>query len=399
MNGNFNLDQCMKCSACMASCPVLAVNPAFPGPKRGGPDQERFRLKGPGYFDGSLKYCLNCKRCEVACPSGVLVGDIIQSAKIKNSPHIPKIRDAILASTDIVGTLSSLAAPIVNTSMRAKPVKVVLDAVLKIDRRRSFPKYSFETFRSWMKKNAARQSEFKKQVCYFHGCYVNYNNPQLGKDFVKLMNAFGVGIGLLEKESCCGVALISNGLVGQAKRNARKNLEAIRKSAKAFGIPVVSTSSTCALTMRNEYPHLLNVDNSDVRDDIETATRYLYRLISERKCEIPKFKGEKLRIAYHTPCHLEKLGWGCFSIGLLNLMPNAEITVLGSNCCGMSGTYGFKKENYEYSQQIGGPLFREIENGDFDLVASDCETCKWQIEMSTSKKCEHPVTVLANALA
>ena len=80
-------------------------------------------------------------------------------------------------------------------------------------------------------------------------------------------------------------------------------------------------------------------------------------------------------------------------------MPNAEITVLGSNCCGMSGTYGFKKENYEYSQQIGGPLFREIENGGFDLVASDCETCKWQIEMSTSKKCEHPVTVLANALA
>ncbi|PJH69461.1 anaerobic glycerol-3-phosphate dehydrogenase subunit C, partial [Salmonella enterica subsp. enterica serovar Typhimurium] len=66
--------------------------------------------------------------------------------------------------------------------------------------------------------------------------------------------------------------------------------------------------------------------------------------------------------------------------------------------CGIAGTYGFKKENYPTSQSIGAPLFRQIEESGADIVVTDCETCKWQIEMSTSKRCEHPITLLAQAL-
>jgi glycerol-3-phosphate dehydrogenase subunit C len=72
--------------------------------------------------------------------------------------------------------------------------------------------------------------------------------------------------------------------------------------------------------------------------------------------------------------------------------------VLDSRCCGIAGTYGFKRENYETSQAIGAPLFRQIEESGADIVVTDCETCKWQIEMSTSKRCEHPITLLAKAL-
>ncbi|HGW8442003.1 heterodisulfide reductase-related iron-sulfur binding cluster, partial [Pseudomonas aeruginosa] len=57
------------------------------------------------------------------------------------------------------------------------------------------------------------------------------------------------------------------------------------------------------------------------------------------------------------------------------------------------------KENYPTSQAIGAPLFRQIEESGADLVVTDCETCKWQIEMSTSLRCEHPITLLAQALA
>ena len=96
---------------------------------------------------------------------------------------------------------------------------------------------------------------------------------------------------------------------------------------------------------------------------------------------------------------MEKLGWSYYSIELLKLIPNIELKVLDSQCCGIAGTYGFKKENYKTSQDIGESLFNQIEAEDYDYIVTDCETCKWQIEMSTTKPCEHPISILAEALA
>ena len=393
-----NFEQCIKCTICTVYCPVAAVNPNYPGPKQAGPDGERLRLKKFNFYDESLKYCINCKRCEVACPSNVKIGDIIQAARIKYSKKQPKLRDYILANTDLVGTLSTPFAPIVNTTLGLKPVKAILDGVMKIDHRRTFPKYAFGTFESWYKKVAEKQAAYPSQVSYFHGCYVNYNNPQLGKDLIKVMNAFSIGVQLLEKEKCCGVALISNGLIKQAQKQARTNINSIRKSVLEKKMPVIATSSTCAFTIRDEYPHLLDIDNADVREDVELATRYIYRLLSQKKTKLNFKTGQKIKVAYHTPCHMEKLGWAYYSIELLKLIPNIELTILDSQCCGIAGTYGFKKENYKTSQDIGEPLFKQIEALDIDYVVTDCETCKWQIEMSTSKRCEHPISILANAL-
>ncbi len=393
-----NFEQCIKCTVCTVYCPVAAVNPDYPGPKQAGPDGERLRLKKFNFYDESLKYCINCKRCEVACPSNVRIGDIIQSARIKYSEKKPTLRDFILANTDLVGTLSTPFAPIVNTTLGLKPVKAILDGVMKIDHRRTFPKYSFGTFEGWYKKQAEKQAAYPKQVSYFHGCYANYNNPQLGKDLVKVMNALGIGVQLLEKEKCCGVALISNGFINQAKKQAKTNIASIRKSVIDKNIPVIATSSTCTFTIRDEYPHLLDVKNDDVRDRIELATRYIYRLLGQKDLKLNFKQGTKLKVAYHTPCHMEKLGWSYYSIELLKLIPNIELTILDSQCCGIAGTYGFKKENYKTSQDIGASLFNQIESCGIDIVATDCETCKWQIEMSTTKRCEHPISILANAL-
>ena len=394
-----NFEQCIKCTVCTVYCPVAAVNPLYPGPKQSGPDGERLRLKRPEFYDEALKYCLNCKRCEVACPSNVRIGDIIQSARIKFSKKKPGLREFALANTDLVGSISTTMAPVVNATVGLKPVKAAMDAVLKIDHRRTFPKYSQGTFEGWMKKQREAQAAFPKQVSFFHGCYVNYNNPALGKDLVKVMNALGIGVQLLEKEKCCGVALISNGFINQAKRQAKVNVASIRKAAGEQGMPVLATSSTCTFTLRDEYPHLLGIDNADVRDNIELATRYVYRLLQSGGAKL-RFRKDapKIRVAYHTPCHMEKLGWSYYSIELLKMIPSVELTVLDSQCCGIAGTYGFKKENYETSQAIGESLFRKIEASGCDLVATDCETCKWQIEMSTSKKVEHPLSILASAI-
>jgi glycerol-3-phosphate dehydrogenase subunit C len=95
---------------------------------------------------------------------------------------------------------------------------------------------------------------------------------------------------------------------------------------------------------------------------------------------------------------MEKLGWTIYSASLLKMIPGVDFVMLDSQCCGIAGTYGFKKENYAYSQQIGRPLFEQILARKVDLVATDCETCKWQIEMSTGVAVANPISILAEAL-
>ena len=391
-----SFESCIKCTVCTTYCPVAKVNPLYPGPKQAGPDGERLRLKDPMLYDEALKYCTNCKRCEVACPSDVKIGDIIARARNTYSQQKPKIRDAILSHTDLMGSLSTPFAPVVNTITGLKPVRRILDKALKIDHRRELPKYSFGTFRRWYSKQAAEQAKFEEQVAFFHGCYVNYNHPQLGKDLIKVFNGMNIGVQLLKREKCCGVALIANGFMKQAKRQANVNLESLQETILEKHIPVVATSSTCTFTIRDEYTHVLDVDTSEMRDNIELATRYIYRLLEQGR-EL-KLKHTPLKVAYHTPCHMEKMGWTSYTLELIKRVPGVELIVLDSQCCGIAGTYGFKKENYEVSQGIGAGLFRQIEESGADMVITDCETCKWQIEMSTSKKCEHPISLLAKAL-
>ena len=393
-----NFEQCLKCTVCTVYCPVAAVKPEYPGPKQAGPDGERLRLKKPAFFDESLKYCLNCKRCEVACPHDVRIGDIIQSARIKYSTKKPRLREMMLANTDFMGTVATTMAPVVNASLGLKPVKAILDSVMKIDAHRTFPKYASQKFETWYHRHAeADQAKYAHHVSFFHGCYINYNYPQLGKDFVRVMNALGYGVHLLDREKCCGVALISNGLIDQARHQAEINLDSVRKSA-AKGMSVIGASSTCVFTMRDEYPHLLGIDNADVRNSINLATRFIFSLIDSGKAKIAFRPDYKLHLAYHTACHMEKMGWAIYSIEALRMIPGVKLTVLPSQCCGIAGTYGFKKENYPTSQAIGSTLFRKIEEIKPDYVVTDCETCKWQIEMSTSVSVKHPISILADAL-
>ena len=392
-----NFEECMKCTVCTAYCPVLQVNPLYPGPKQAGPDGERLRLKDPYFFNYALKYCMNCKRCEVACPSGVNVADLIQAARIKYDHSKPKLRDTILASTDFMGSFARPFAPIVNGFTKMGVTKTVMDAVLRIERQRSFPKYSGRSFEGWLKHRDKEQAAFQDQVAYFHGCYVNYNYPQLGKDLVKVLNALGVGVQLLEKEKCCGIAMITNGMSEKATKNARHNVAALRKAVVDKGLRVVTTSSSCTLTMREEYPNLLGVDNADVRDSLLMATRFIFEKLE--KGAALKFKADyHKKIAYHVPCHMEKMGWGVFSEKLLRMIPGVEFTLLDSACCGIAGTYGFKKENYAASQAIGAALFDQIKTVNPDVVACDCETCKWQIEMSTGYSVMNPISILAEAI-
>jgi len=394
----FDFEQCMKCSICDSVCPMKANNPLYPGPKQAGPDGERYRLKSPEFFDYALKYCLNCKRCEVACPSGVKVADLIATAKLRYGKSSRPLRDWGLANTDLVGSLASPFAPVVNPILASKPVGAVMDAAMGVDKRRTFPKYSSEKFVSWFRKEAPSQEGFSRYVSYFHGCYVNYNYPQLGKDFVALMNACGYGVRLLEGEVCCGVPLIANGQKISAADHARRNLRAIRKALDSGSEAVLTSSSSCTFTMRDEYPNLLGAANEDVRGSLMLATRFIFEKIESGEIQLAFKDGPKGHYAYHTACHMQRLGWHPYSIGLLKMIPGLELDILPQECCGIAGTFGFKKENYDYSQAIGSKLFNNIKSSGATTVVTDCETCKWQIEMSTGLPVVNPVSLLVQNL-
>ncbi|KGQ71547.1 sn-glycerol-3-phosphate dehydrogenase subunit C [Chelonobacter oris] len=396
-----SFESCIKCTACTAVCPVSRNNPFYPGPKQSGPDGERLRLKSAAFYDEALKYCTNCKRCEVACPSDVKIGDIIVRARNrygqgKDKSAIQKLRDAVLSNTDIMGSISSPFAPVVNTITSLKATRFLLDKTLKVAKQRSLPKYSFGTFRRWYGNVAEQQKQYAEKVGYYHGCYVNYNNPTLGKELIEVFNAMDIGVVLLEKEKCCGVPLMVNGFPERAKKQGEFNIQQLEKAVSERKLDIVGTSSTCTLTLRDEYQHILGLDNHNVRPHIQLVTRYLYTLLEQGKT-LP-LKPMPLRVAYHTACHMEKSGWVPYTIEVLRNIPQLEIVMLNSQCCGIAGTYGFKKENYDTAQAIGNGLFQQIEQGGFDYIVSDCETCKWQIDMSTSRQCLHPITLLAMAL-
>lgn len=388
-----NFEQCLKCTICNSVCPMMAANPSYPGPKQAGPDGERYRIKDPRFFDLTLKYCLNCKRCEVACPSGVKVGDIIQTARLKYGHQSHPLRDLALASTDLVGTLASRTAPYSNKALHSKAAKNLMNAV-GVDRRRELPEYSSETFVGWYDAHRHEQLSYERYVNFFHGCYANYNYPQLALDFVDIMNACGYGVRLLENEKCCGVALITNGFGKQAKKQAKANIAAIDAS---YG-PVLTVSSTCTFTLRDEYEQVLGLDMHGNSDRIEMAVKWLYHAVEDGSIKLAFIDNFKARMAYHTACHMSKLGWAVYSIGLLRLIPGLELVPLDQECCGMAGTFGFKKENYNISQRIGEKLFESIRIVAPQAVVTDCETCKWQIEQATGLTVLNPVSVLRAAL-
>jgi glycerol-3-phosphate dehydrogenase subunit C len=294
-----------------------------------------------------------------------------------------------------MGGVATRVSFLVNLFITLPPVKFFLDRFLRIPSERRFPRYARGTFRSWYRKHRRTQEAFAEKAVYFHGCYVNYNNHELGKDVVTVLNAMNVGV-IVAEEKCCGVPLIANGYIEKARKNARFNIDSLAAAASGNGARIVSASSSCSFALKHEYRNLLELDNSAIFDSLYYITRFIHERF--QKGNVPNLRPVPIRAAYHSPCHLERMGGVMNTIEVLKKIPGLDLTILHSECCGIAGTYGFKKEYYKVAQKVGSELFKRIERAAPQIVITDCETCKWQIEMSTPYRVEHPVTVLARAI-
>lgn len=392
---NISFDHCIKCTVCTVYCPVARETHLYPGPKFSGPDTERLRIKNPDLYDESLKYCSNCKRCEIVCPSDVKIADIIRLATTNHPERRLRLRDLLLSSTDLIGRLATRMSRISNAVMKLPPLRSLMQLTLGLSRERAFPRYARGSFQRWYARQSEVQDRFPEQVVFYHGCYVNYNDPDLGKAAIQVLNRLQIGV-QLTREKCCGIPLISNNRIRQAKRNARHNIAVLEKAVVERDCPVVLTSSSCCLALDHEYRNLLALPSDLLKGRIELLTGFLYRHFQQNTP--PPLKPVRLKAAYHAPCHLEHMGGVMHTIELLKRIPKLDLRILHSECCGISGTYGFKEENYEVSQAIGRHLFEQIDAVKPDIVITDCETCKWQIEFNTDYRVVHPIALLAEAM-
>jgi Fe-S oxidoreductase len=163
------------------------------------------------------------------------------------------------------------------------------------------------------------------------------------------------------------------------------------------GLSIVFSEPSCALAVRMEYPKILNSEDSlKVADKCFDIHQFL--MVLHQKGELNLEMGRMdLTVGYHHPCHLRALGVVKEPVELLHLIPGVTVQTLGDGCCGMVGTFGLKKKNYDLSMAIGKRLFQEIADSGVKEISTSCGACKLQILQGTRREAVHPISLLASA--
>lgn len=382
-----NLDHCLKCSTCHTQCPVVANYPAFPGPKQLGPELERLRLsrkpKEAFEIDEKLAYCTNCKRCDLACPHGVKPSyyNLKNKAGLKAGKG-EGFRDWVLAHNVWWGKLGSTVPSLANFILQFPLTKWGM-GLLGIAPR-DFPLYQ-------KKKLLPSNKITDKKVLYYPGCYATYNEPEIIQSVLNILTASGYQVEIAPVD-CCGTPMLSNGLWEESTQRALKNTEIFLKYVNK-GYKIVTTCPSCGLTLKEEYGALIPGDSFS---RLKENTWDLFELLAEEEIVPFHFTGEKLleKAYYHVPCHLKAQGIGTPAADFLRKFVVKDLIIEDRFCCGISGTYGFKKEKYQLAMDIGEPLFQEIKSSGSPLVITDCGTCKLQIVHGTGVKTIHPAILL-----
>jgi glycerol-3-phosphate dehydrogenase subunit C len=389
-----NADVCIRCATCMVVCPVSRVTPKFPGPKQAGPGAERFRKPGDPSVDDWIDLCIGCHLCDMVCSSGVNISELNLLAKAKYLDEKGRpFRDWLLTHSYLYGGLGSFLSPLVNFLLRNSMIKWIVEAILRIDRRRGFPSYESSTFRQWFKKH---RSKGNNKIAYFYGCYTNTNEVDVGKASVQVLEANGFEV-TLPLQQCCGIPMLGNGDFKGAKKMAYYNVPSLLKTIHS-GSDIIFSSTSCGHMIKHEYSHLLSIPRADeVAQHIFDIFEFL-RNLNESNGLNTHLKELSLKVAYFAPCHLRALGIGLPALEILRLIPGLQIDNIEADCCGMGGTFGFKKEKYEISQEIGRDLAEAVVRLNPDIILTDCEGCRMQIRHLTGLKVLHPIQILRDAL-
>jgi glycerol-3-phosphate dehydrogenase subunit C len=411
-------DECLKCNVCNTVCPVARVDDRFPGPKYVGPQAQRFRLAAPApiNLDGgrvsspdlTVDWCSGCGWCTTACPAGVKIAEVNNRARASmRAGRRPKLRDWLIAQTDLLGMVGAPLTPLANWTLRNRLVRALIEVLIGIHRKAPLPVYAGRSFRARFARRGGlvgRAGERglpppDRAVVYFHGCAANYYEQHVADAAIAVLERNGFAV-IAPPQVCCGLPMISNGLYGQARDKARTNLDVLAGYARR-GYRIVGTSTSCTHTLKAEYEEMLDLHDDDARV-VAGATwdicEFLLDLHEQGRLDTGFGRLDE-ELPYHAPCQLRSHGIGLPAMDLFDLVPGLRAIDLDHDCCGIAGTYGLKREKYDIAMKVGAELFRRIDASGATQTACDSETCRWQIAAATSVPVRHPVEILAAAYA
>lgn len=349
--------------------------------------------------------CYQCKICDPICPYTPpheldmdFPRTLVRYNLVRKRQEGNTLADYVFGNTDLMGTLASYAAPIVNWANRNPLLRGALEEYLGVHRDRQLPEFHSETFAKWVRKHSSRPSASgggqQEKVALFYSCMVNYNDPEVGKATVAVFERNGVEYSVPQQQ-CCGLPFVDAGMPEQAKKKMAVNVESLGQAVRE-GRKIVVPSASCSYMIKHDYPAFLpTADAQLVSENTYDVSEYLVKLHGEGKLDVG-FTQDVGKLRYHQPCHLMAQEMGVKTEELLNLIPGADVNRLQA-CSGHDGSWSIKKEYFEESMKVGKPLFNFMKADAEACCVTDCPLSAIQIEQGTGKKAVHPMLVLAKA--
>jgi len=407
----FEIGGCDGCGVCLSFdsgtrlCPVFRVVGEELTCSRGKANLLRAWVTGlidkkefeSAEFRKIMSLCVNCKMCSVQCPAGVDVSKLVMEARSEIARRKGLGRAVFtLSNNRYLSMLGSLFSPLSNFAMKLRVVKWLLEKVGGLDKRRALPNFESGTFLKKGREYLAAERPVKEpvdRVAYFVDSYANYNDHELGFAVIKCLRHNQIEV-ILPKQRPAPVPSMVYGDVPRARRELAYSIWHLAKAVKD-GYKVVCSEPSAALCLRDELKLLIDSEEAQaVSANTYELMSYLNVLKKAGKLKSGRING-KDEYAYHMPCHLCALGVSGASIELLGNTDGIRISDINAGCCGLAGTFGMQKKNYELSEQIGEGIAAALKEMNAETVLTECSACRMQIEHLTGKKAIHPIKILA----
>jgi Fe-S oxidoreductase len=319
-----------------------------------------------------------------------------------------RLRDRLLTGTDRMGRLASIpvVARTINWANRTPSTRSMIEKTLGVAKEAALPPYAGKPFRedaprslAWPVRDGTRTPG---KVALFATCYVNYNEPGLGRDLLRILEHNEIPFVLAAKEACCGMPKLELGDLEAVEKLKDVNIPVLADLARR-GHAILTAVPSCTLMYKQELPLMFPGDEAValVRDAMFDPFEYFVQRDKDGLLR-RDFTRALGRVSYHVPCHSRVQNVGQKTREALEWIPGTTVSTV-ERCAGHDGTYGVKKEFYAASMKIGKPVFRRMADDDADFVSSDCPIAGRRIaqgigESGTMRgRKEHPLTLLRMA--
>lgn len=347
--------------------------------------------------------CLSCKACKSECPSNI---DMTRF-KAEYLQHYYEETGASLRSW-MVGHLADIQKRMIflsslyNWGVTNSYTSQILKKMLNFAPQRSLPTLSKVTLKSWLRKNPDEKPATKGVIYLFADEFTNFMDVEVGISFIKLLRHLGYKV-IIPKHLESGRTELSKGFLKKAKKLAEENV-LLLKDLVSEEKPLVGIEPSCILSFRDEYPDLVSKKLKEAAAKLAGCTmlydEFFVREIRRGNITADDFTDSKLRILLHGHCHQKSLASIDPSREMLSLPVNYEVKVIPSGCCGMAGSFGYEKEHYKLSMQIGEQtLFPFIHDSAYDTcISAPGTSCRKQIKDGTGRIALHPIEIMYRAL-